>query len=192
MRADLNEHTLRDETVQVLVVGTLETKVSAADIIDSLVVDHEGTVRVLQRGVCGEDRVVWLDNRSSSLRGWVDTELQLDFLAKVDRKTLHEESTETRTSSTTEGVEDEETLQSGAVISDVADLVQNLVNQLLANSVMPASIVVGRILLSSDHLLGVEQAAVGTSSDFVDNIGLEIAVDGTGYIFALTYQTDTR
>jgi hypothetical protein len=38
----------------------------------------------------------------------------------------------------------------------------------------------------------MEQAAVGTGTDFIDDVGLEIAVDGTGNIFSLTYNAKTR
>ena len=38
----------------------------------------------------------------------------------------------------------------------------------------------------------VSQAAVGAGTDFIDDVGLEIAVDGTGNIFALTYNARTR
>lgn len=89
-------------------------------------------------------------------------------------------------------MEDEETLETRAVIGNTANLVQNLIDQLLANSVVTTSVVVGGILLASDHLLRVEQAAVGTGADFIDDVGLEIAVNGTGNIFALTYSAKTR
>jgi hypothetical protein len=45
-------------------------------------------------------------------------------------------------------------------------------------------VVVGSILLASDHLLGVEERAVGTSADLIDNIGLKIAVDGARNVTA--------
>lgn len=51
---------------------------------------------------------------------------------------------------------------------------------------MTTSIVVASILLSSDHLVRVEQASVGASADFIDDVGFEIAVDGSGNIFAAT------
>jgi hypothetical protein len=187
-----SRHTLSNQAVQVDVVGALKTKVSSADVIDSLVVDHERTVGVLESGMSGQDGVIWLNNGGCGLRSWVNAELQLDLLAEVDGESLHEESTETRTSSTTEGVEDEETLETRAVIGNTANLVQNLVDQLLANSVVTTSVVVGGILLASDHVLRVEQAAVGTGADFIDDVGLEIAVNGTGNIFALTYSAKTR
>ena len=58
---------LSNEPVQVGVAGSLDVQVSAADIIDGLVVDHEGTVRVLQGGVGGQDRVVGLNNGGGNL-----------------------------------------------------------------------------------------------------------------------------
>jgi hypothetical protein len=97
---------------------------------------------VLKSGVGGQNGVIWLDNRGCGLGSWVDAELQLDLLAKVDGETLHEKSTESRTSSTTEGVEDKESLETRAVIGNTANLVQNLVNQLLANSIVTTSVVV--------------------------------------------------
>lgn len=175
-----------DQTVQVLVVGTLKTQVSSADIVDSLIINHERAVRVLQGGVGSQDGVVWLDHRGGSLRSWVNAELQLDLLSEIDRQTLHEKSTEAGTSSTTEGVEDKETLETRAVVGNTADLVQDLVNQLLPNGVVATGVVVGRILLASDHLFRVEERAVGAGADLIDDIGLEIAVDSSGNILSLS------
>jgi hypothetical protein len=179
------EHTLSDQAVQVLVVGALETEVSAADVVDGLVVDHEGAVGVLEGGVGGEDRVVGLNDGGGGLGGGIDAELQLALLAVVDRQALHQEGTETRSSTATERVEDQETLETGASIGNASDLVQDLVDQLLANGVVATGVVVGSILLAGDHLLGVEETAVGTSADLIDDIGLEIAVDGAGNVLSL-------
>jgi hypothetical protein len=66
--------------------------------------------------VGGENGVVWLDDGSGDSWCWVDGELQLRLLAIVGGKTLEEEGTETRSSSTTEGVEDQETLKRVAVV----------------------------------------------------------------------------
>jgi hypothetical protein len=48
-------------------------------------------------------------------------------------------------------------------------------------------VVVRGILLSTDHLLGVEERAVRAGADLVDDIGLEIGVDGTGNVLALAW-----
>lgn len=134
--------TLSNETVQVLVVGALDAKVPSANVVDGLVIDHEAAVRVLEGGVGGENRVVWLNHRGGDLWRRVDTKLEFALLAIVDRQTLHQQGTEPRSSSSTEGVEDEETLQTGAVVSHAANLVEDLVNELLAHSVVATGVVV--------------------------------------------------
>jgi hypothetical protein len=48
-------------------------------------------------------------------------------------------------------------------------------------------VVVGSILLAGDHLLRVEELTVGTSADLIDDVGLEIGVDGTGNVLALAW-----
>ena len=135
-------HTLCDQTVKVLVVRSFNAKVATANVVDRLIVDHEGAVAVLQGGVCGKDRVVRLDYRCGDLRSWVDAELELALLAVVDRQSLHEQRTETGTSTTTEAVEDKEALETRAVVCNSPDLVQHLINELLADSVVPTCIVV--------------------------------------------------
>lgn len=76
--------TLRNQTVQVLIVWSLNTKVASANVVDSLVIDHETAIGVLKSGVGGQDRVVRLDNGGSNLRSWVDAELKLALLAVID------------------------------------------------------------------------------------------------------------
>lgn len=141
---------------------------------------------MLKGGVGGEDGVVRLNNGGGGLRSRVDAELKLALLAVVDGEALHEESTETRTGTTTERVEDEETLETNTVVGDTADLVKDALNELLADGVVTTGVVVGGILLASDHELGVEKVAVGASADLIDDIGLEIAVDGARDVLALT------
>jgi len=71
------------------------------------------------------------------------------------------------------------------------DLVENLIDKLFAYGVVTASVVVRSILLAGNHLLGVEEAAVGAGADLVDDVGLEIAVDGARDILALAYRTQS-
>lgn len=141
---------------------------------------------MLESGVGGQDRVVRLHDRGGGLRSGVDAELELALLAVVHREALHEQSTETGTSAATERVEDEEALKTTAVVGDAANLVQDLIDQLLADRIVATGVVVGRILLASNHVLRVEKAAVGAGADLVDDVGLEIAVDGSRHIFAVT------
>ena len=51
---------LTNQTIEVGVGGALYVQVATADVIDGLIVNHKGTVRVLQGGVGGQDGVVGL------------------------------------------------------------------------------------------------------------------------------------
>jgi hypothetical protein len=107
---------LSNEAVQVLVRRSGDIEVATADIVDSLVIDEESTVRVLNGAVSRQDSVVRLNNGSRGSGSRVDGELKLGLLAVLSRETLKEESTETGTSTTTEGVEDQEALERLAVV----------------------------------------------------------------------------
>ena len=58
---------LGHQPVQVCVGGALDVEVATADVVDGLVVDHEGTVRVLQGSMGGQDGVVGLNNSGGDL-----------------------------------------------------------------------------------------------------------------------------
>merc|ERR1719471_1970949 len=102
---------LTDQTIQIGVRWALNIEVPAADVVDSLIVHHEGAVGVLQGGVGGEDGVVGLNHGGGHLGSRVDGELQLGLLAVVHGETLHQQGGESGSNSTTEGVEEKETLE---------------------------------------------------------------------------------
>ncbi len=86
---------LGDETVQVSVSGTLDVKGAAADIVDGFVVEHDGHIRVLQKGMRGQDAVVRLHHRSRDLWAWVHSESQLRLLSVVHGEALQKKRTQT-------------------------------------------------------------------------------------------------
>ena len=177
---------LGDESVQVGVGGSLNVEVSAADVVDGLVVEHDGDVSVLEEGVGGEDRVVWLDNSGGDLRRGVDGETELGFLAVVNGESLEEERSETGAGTTTDGLEDEEALETSALIGELSDSVEAEVNNLLTDGVVTTGEVVGGILLTRDELLWVEELSVGAGSDLIDDGRLEIEEDSAGDVLAST------
>lgn len=63
-----------------------------------------------------QDSVVRLNDGSRGSGSRVDSELKLGLLAVLGGETLEKESTETRTGTTTERVEDQETLKGLAVV----------------------------------------------------------------------------
>jgi len=66
--------------------------------------------------VSAQDSVVGLNDGGGDTRSWVDRKFELGFLAVVCGETLEEERTKTRSSSATEGVEDQEALEGRAVV----------------------------------------------------------------------------
>ena len=97
----------------------------------------------------------------------VDGELQLGLLAVVHGQTLHQQGGEAGAGAATEGVEDEEALQTGALVSQLADSVEDEVDDLLADGVVATGVVVGGVLLAGDQLLRVEQLTVGAGADLI-------------------------
>lgn len=91
-------------------------------------------------GMSRQDGVVWLNDGVREGRGRVYAELEFGLLAVVGRKTLKNESTETRTGSTTERMEDEEALKTVTVVGQTAQAVHDVVNLLLSNGVVAAGI----------------------------------------------------
>jgi len=177
---------LSDDAVEVLVRGALDAEVLLADVIDGLVVEHEGAVGVLEESVGREDRVVGLDDRGGDLGRGVDAEVELGLLAVVSREALEEERAEARASTTTNRVEDEEALETVALVSELANAIQGGIEEVLADGVVAASVVVGGVLLARDELVGMEELRVLASADFVDDGGLEVNHDSTRNVLAGT------
>ena len=136
------------------------------------------------------------------MRGGVHAELELGLLAVVGGETLEKESAETRTSATTEGVEDEEALQTSAVVGEAAKLVHYGIDLLLADGVVTTSVyghlsdkarearvnlpltVACGVFLARHKSLGMEETPVGTVANLVDDIGLEVNVERPRHMLA--------
>jgi len=177
---------LGDESVQVGVGGSLDVERSATHVVKSLIVEAEGAVGVLEESVRRKHVVVWLDDSGGDLRGRGHGEGELGLAAVVDGESLEKERTEARSSSTTSRVEDHESLETSAVISELSDAIKDEVDDLLADGVVTTGVVVGSILLAGDELLRVVELTVGASSDFIERSRLEVNEDTTRDVFAGT------
>eukprot|EP00951_Prasinocladus_malaysianus_P005527 scaffold39124_cov44-Prasinocladus_malaysianus.AAC.1 len=102
------------------------------------------------------------------------------------RQALKEQRAKTRAGTTANSVEHQEALEASAVVGQLADAVENEVNNLLADSVMTTGKVVGGILLAGDKLLGVEELAVGAGADLVNDGRLKVDKDRAGDVLAST------
>lgn len=90
--------------------------------------------------VSSKDGIIRLDDRARELRSWINAELKFRFLAVVSRKPLEKQSTETRASSTSERVENEEALETRAVVCKPPELIHDGVNELFADGVVTTRI----------------------------------------------------
>ena len=73
-------------------------------------------------------------------------------------------------------MEDEETLEPGAGVNELPDPVEDQVDDLLPDGVVASSVVVSRILLPRDQLLGVEQLPVGPQPDLCQSESVKLKV----------------
>jgi len=139
---------LSNKSVQVGVSGSFNIELSSADIVDSFVIKHNSDISVFQKGVSGQDGVVRFNNCSGDLGGWVDGEAELGFLAVINGKSFQQEGTETRSSTTSDGVEDHETLETSTVISKLSDSIKCKVDNFFTNGIMASGKVIGGVFLS--------------------------------------------
>jgi hypothetical protein len=170
---------LGNESVQVGVGWSLDIKISSADVIDGFVINHNGDISVLKKRMGGEDGVVWFNNGGGDLWGWIDGESELGFLTVIDGKSLEEERSKSRSGSSSNGVEDEETLETCALISKLSDSVETEINDFLTNGVMASGEIVGSIFFTRDKLLWMEELSVSTGSNFIDDGWFEIEENGS-------------
>ena len=63
-RSSQRRDNLSNKSVKVSMGWSFDIQVSSADIINGLIVQHDGNVSVLQKGVGGQDRIVRLNNGS--------------------------------------------------------------------------------------------------------------------------------
>merc|ERR1711881_813377 len=143
------------------------------------VVEDDGNIGVLEEGVGREDGVVWLNNGGGDLWGWVDGETELGFLTVINGKSLEEEGTKTGSGTTTDGVEDKETLETSALIGKLSDSVEAKINNFFTNGVVTSGEVVGSIFFTRDKLLWMEELSVGSGSDLINNCWLKIEEDSS-------------
>jgi hypothetical protein len=83
-------------------------------------------------------------------------------------------------------MEDQETLETGALVGELSDSVEDEVNDLFTDGVVTTGVVVGGIFFARDQLLWVEQLSVGAGSDLVNDGWLQVNEDATWDVLAST------
>lgn len=175
-------HDSRHQVVQVAVGGVGQLERTHADVVQGLVIDTEGLVRVLDQLVDGEGGIVRLDDGVGDLGGGHNGEGGHHAVGELLADLGDEQSAHTSTSTTTQGVGDLEALEAVAALSLATDDIEDLVDQLSTLSVVTLGPVVSSTGLAEDEVVGAEELAEGTGTDGVHGTGLEIDEDGAGNI----------
>jgi len=88
----------------------------------------------------GQNGIVWFHDGVSELRRGVNGELEFGLLSVVGGETFKQESTEPGTGSTSEGVEDKETLETRAVVGKAPDPIHSSVDLFSADGVVTTGV----------------------------------------------------
>ena len=83
-------------------------------------------------------------------------------------------------------MKDQESLQTSAVVGQLADAVQAQIDNFFTEGVVSTGEVICSILFAGDQLFRMEQLTVGSGTDLIDDGGLQIDEDGPGDVFAST------
>lgn len=167
-----------DEVVEVTVRGVGQLEGAHADVVESLVVNAEGLVGVLDKLVNGESSVVRLNDGVRDLGGGNNREGSHHAVGELLTDLGDKERTHTGTGTTTEGVSDLEALEAVAALGLTADNIQDLVDELGTLSVVTLGPVVASTRLAENEVVGAEKLTERTSTDSIHGTGLKIDEDG--------------
>jgi len=156
-----------------------ELEGSEADIVEGLVIDDLDLIGVLDELMHGEGGVVWLNNGVGHLWRGEDGEGLHDSVRIFLSDLGDQEGTHTRTSTTTEGVGDLETLETIATFGLLSDNVEDGVNEFGTFGVVTLGPVVTGTSLTEDEVVRSEELTERSSSDGVHRSWFEIHEDSS-------------
>ena len=170
--------------VQVTVAGIGELEGAEADVVEGLVVDAKGGIRVLDQLVHGEGGIVWLDDRVGDLGGGNDGEGAHHAVGELLPDLADQQGAHARAGATTQGVAHLESLQAVAALGLLSDHIQDRVNQFGALGVVSLGPIVASTGLTENKVVGTEELAKGTGTDGIHGARFEVNQDGSGDVFA--------
>lgn len=178
-------HDSGDEVVQVTVGRVRQLQGAHADVVESLVVNAKGLIRVLDQLVDRESGVVGLNDGVGHLGGWHNGEGGHHSVGELLADLGDQKSTHTRSGTTAEGVGDLEALEAVAAFGLTADHVKDVVDELGALSVVTLGPVVAGRGLAEDEVVGSEELTERTGTDGVHGAGLKIDEDSARNILVV-------
>ena len=173
-----------DEMVKISVGGGGEFQGPEADVVESLVVDGEGLIGVLDQLMDGEGGVVRLDNCVRNLGGRYDGESGHDPVGVFLTDLGDQECSHTGSGSTSERVSQLESLKAITALSFLPDYIQNRVDEFGSLGVMSLGPVVSSSRLPEHEVVRSEDLAERSGSDGVHGSGFQVHKDGTGNVLS--------
>jgi hypothetical protein len=177
-------HDNRDKMVEITICWGGELQGTEANVIESLVINTECLVSVLEKERCRECAVIWLNDSVGHLGGWDNRECAHHTIWVFLTNLGDHQSTHTRTCPTTKGVAKLESLKAIAALGFLADNIENRVNQLSTLGVVTLCPVVTCTSLSEDKVVRAEKLSKGTCTDRIHGTWFKIDKDCAGDILA--------
>ena len=171
-----------DEVVQIAVAWVVELQRAHADVVERLIVDAEGLIRVLNKLVDGEGGVVGLNNSVGDFGRWDDGEGGHHAVWELLTDLADEERAHTSAGTTTKRVGDLEALKAVTALSLATDDIEDLVDQLGTLGVVTLGPVVASTRLTEDEVVGAEELTEWAGADSVHGARLQVDEDGAGDI----------
>ena len=174
----------RHQVVEVTVGGGGQLEGTEADVVQSLVIEGEALVGILHKLMDGEGSIVGLHDGIRHLGGGDDGVGRHDAIGVFLSDLRDQEGAHTRSSTTTHGVGQLESLQAIRSLSLLTDDVKHRVNQLGSLGVVSLGPVVTSSGLTENKVIGSKDLAKRSSTDRVHCTGLKIHENSAGNISA--------
>merc|ERR1719361_795771 len=147
---------LSNKSIQLTVSGLFVLQNVVVDVVQSLVVNDKRFVRVFQQLMRRKNSVIRFDNGIGHFGGWEHGVGGGNSVWVAVTNLQQEKSSHTRTSSSSERVENLETLRRVALLNFLADSVQHRLHKLCTFSVVSFCPVVSCSVVSKHHVVGFE------------------------------------
>jgi len=170
--------------VKITVGGGGKLQGSEADVVQGFVVNDLDFIGIFDQLMDGKGGIVGFNDGVRDLGGGEDRESFHDSVGVFFSDLGDQESSHTRSGTTSEGVGDLETLEAIAAFSFLSDDVEDGVNEFSTLSVVSLGPVVTSSGLAEDEVIGSEELSERSSSDGIHGSGFEVHKDGSGDVSA--------
>jgi hypothetical protein len=175
-------HGSRDQVVKITISGGGEFKSSETDIIKSFVINDEDHIGIFDQLMDGKGGIVWFNNGIRDFGGWDNWESFHDSVGVFFSDFGDKESSHSRSSSSSEGVGDLESLEAITSFGFFSADIEDGVNEFSSFGVVSFGPVVTSSSLSENEVIGSEELSERSGSNRVHGTGFKIHKDSSGDI----------